>query len=90
MCLPWVTEMRYLGVFIVSSSKFKGALDYAERAFYRSANSLFGTVAVAASEEVMLHLVNSKCFPMLLYGFEACPLNKSENNSINFTAMRAS
>ena len=88
MCLPWVTEMRYLGVFIVSSSKFKCSLDYAKRAFYRSANSIFGKVANAASEEVMLHLVNSKCFPMLLYGLEACPLNNSENNSINFTAMR--
>ena len=63
-------------------------MDYAKRAFYRSANSIFGKVANAASEEVMLHLVNSKCFPMLLYGLEACPLNKSENNSINFTAMR--
>ena len=45
-------------------------------------------MANAASEEVMLHLVNSKCFPMLLYGLETCPLNKSENSSINFTAMR--
>ena len=35
-----------------------------------------------------LHLVNSKCFPMLLYGLEACPLSKSEVNSINFTATR--
>ena len=88
MCLPWVTEIRYLGVFIVSSSKFKCSLDYAKRAFYRSANSLLGKVANAASEEVTLHLVNSKCFPMLLYGLEACPLNKSEINSIDFTATR--
>jgi hypothetical protein len=88
MCLPWVTEIRYLGLFIVSSSKFKCSLDYAKRAFYRSTNSLIGKVANAASEEVTLHLVNSKCFPMLLYGLEACPLNKSEINSINFTATR--
>jgi hypothetical protein len=48
-----------------------------------------GTVANAASGEVTLHLVNSKCFPMLLYGNEACPLNKNEINSINyFTATR--
>ena len=88
ICLPWVTEIRYLGVYIVSSTKFKCSLVYAKRAFYRSANSLFGKVANAASEEVMLHLVNSKCFPVLLYGLEACCLNKSERNSINFTAMR--
>jgi hypothetical protein len=88
MCLPWVTEIRYLGVYIVSSTKFKCSLAYAKQAFYRSANSLFGKVANAASEEVMLHLLNSKCFPVLLYGLEACSLNKSERNSINFTAMR--
>ena len=86
--LPWVTEMRYLGVFIVRSSKLKCSLDYANRAFYCSANSVFGKVAIAASEEVMLHLVNSRCYAMLLYGLEACPLNKSENKSINFTATR--
>jgi hypothetical protein len=66
MCLPWITEIRYLGIFIVSSSKFKCSLDYAKRAFYRSANSLIGKLANAASEEVTLHLVHSKCFPMLL------------------------
>ena len=68
-----------------SNYKFKCSLDYAKQAFYRSANSIFGN---AASEEVILHLVNTKCFPTLLYGLEACSLNKSENNSINFTAMR--
>ena len=66
MCLPWVTEIRYLGIYIVSSSKFKCSLDYAKRTFYRSANSLLGKVANVASEEVMLHLVNSKCLPILL------------------------
>jgi Reverse transcriptase (RNA-dependent DNA polymerase) len=86
--LPWVTEMRYLGVFLVSSNRFKCSLDHAKRSFYRSANSLIGRVANSATEDVMLHLVNSKCFPLLLYGLEACPLNKSDHNSLNFTAMR--
>jgi hypothetical protein len=85
MCLPWVTEIRYLRILIVSSSNFKCSLDYAKRAFYRSVNSLIGKVANATSEEVMLHLVNSKCFSMLLYGLEACPLRNSEINSIKFT-----
>jgi hypothetical protein len=88
MSLPWVTEIRYLGVFIVSSNRFKCSLDHAKRSFYRSANSLLGKVANSASEEVLLHLVNSKCFPLLLYGLEACPLSKSDINSLNFTAMR--
>jgi hypothetical protein len=88
MCLPWVTEIRYLGMYIVSSTKFKCSLDYAKRSFYRSANSLLGKVSNAASEEVMIHLLYSKCLPVLLYGLETCNLNKSEKNSINFTVMR--
>ena len=88
MCLPWVTEIRYLGIYLVSSSKFKCSLDHAKRAFYRSANSLLGKIAITPSEKVTLHLVNSKCFPILLYGLEACPLNKSEFSSLNFTATR--
>jgi hypothetical protein len=35
-----------------------------------------------------LHLENSECFPMSLYALEACPLNKSEINSKNFSATR--
>jgi hypothetical protein len=55
--LPWVREPTYLGVFLVSSRKFKCSLDYATRAFYRAANAIFGKVAKAASEEVVLHRV---------------------------------
>ena len=47
------------------------------KAFYRSANAIFGKVGRVASEEVVLQLINSKCMPSLLYGLEACPLVKS-------------
>ena len=46
--------------------------------FYRAANSIFGKVGRIASEEVVLHLVKYKCMPILLYGFEAFNLNKSQ------------
>ena len=35
-----------------------------------------------------IHLVKSKCIPVLLYGLEACVLNKEENRSIDFTTTR--
>ena len=76
--LSWVRELRYLGVFLISSRKFKCSLDYAKRAFYRAANAIFGNVARAASEEVVSHLVISNCYPVLLYGLEACMLNKDD------------
>jgi len=35
-----------------------------------------------------LQIVRTKCMPMLLYGLEACPLRKSDNNSLDFVANR--
>ena len=31
-----------------------------------------------------LQLIKSKCIPVLLYGLEACPLNKSDLHSLHF------
>jgi len=42
-------------------------------------HTAFGAIGRRASEEVTLHLVNSKCLPILLYGLEACPLSPYHN-----------
>jgi len=39
--LPWVAEMRYLGVYFMQSRSFKCSLDHAKRSFYRAANSIW-------------------------------------------------
>jgi len=41
-----------------------------------------------ASEEVTLHLLKTKRIPVLLYGLEALPLNKSQMSSIDFVINR--
>jgi len=86
--LPWVDEIRYLGIFIVRSCKVKISLDNAKRSFHRSLNAIFGKVGRIASEEVVLHLVHSKCLPILLYGLEACPLTKTDCRRLDFVVMR--
>jgi len=86
--LPWVNEIRYLGIYIVRSSKLKCSLDHAKRSFYRSVNSIFGKLGRTASEEVIVHLVHSKCLPALLYGLEVCPLTKTDYRSLDFVVMR--
>ena len=68
--IPWVGEMRYLGLFIVRSHTFKCSLDNAKRSFYRAANGIFGKIRRTASEEVVLELIKSKCMPILVYGLE--------------------
>jgi hypothetical protein len=86
--IPWVKEIKYLGIYIVRSRNFKCSWDHAKKCFYRSLNAIFGRVGRAASEEVVLHLVNSKCIPVLLYGVDACPLTKSDISSMDFAINR--
>ena len=44
-----------------------------------------------ATFDVVLHLINSKCVPVvpvLLNGLEVCPLNKADMQSLNFCVNR--
>jgi len=86
--LSWVAEQRYLGIFLVKSRSLKCSLDAAKRGFYRAANSIFGKVGRIASEEVVIHLIRTKCVPILLYRLEALPLNKSQLASLDFVVNR--
>ena len=86
--LDWVNEIRYLGIYLVSSNKFKCNFAYSKKAFYRSFNAIFGRLGRLASEEVVLHLIKAKCLPVLLYGVEVCPVNISDLRSLEFTVKR--
>jgi exonuclease III len=86
--LPWVTELRYLGIYLIHSRVFCCSHDQAKRAYHRSLNAIFGKVGRIASEEVVLQLVSSKCLPILMYGTEACGLKKSDIRSLDFTVNR--
>ena len=86
--ISWSDEVRYLGIYVISSRIFKCSLTYAKRSFYKAANAIFGKVGRLASEEVTLHLIRSKCIPVLLYGLEVCPLNVSDIKSLDFVINR--
>jgi len=62
----WVDAIRYLGAFIARSCSFKCSLEYVKKSFYRAANAIFAKTGRCASEEATLHLVKSKCLPILL------------------------
>ena len=80
-------EMRYLGVYIIKSRVFKCSLTMAkDRSIVLQ--TIFGKVGRIASEEVTLHLLETKCIPVLLYGLEACPLTKNQLSSIDFVVNR--
>jgi len=68
----------------VNSKSFKCSVD----AFHRSANTVFGKIRRIVSEEIALQLIQNKSVLLLLYGLEACPLNKSQLNSLDFVINR--
>ena len=51
-------------------------------------NAVFGRIGRSGSEEVIMQLINSKCLPCLLYATKACPVNKTNEKSLEFTINR--
>jgi len=88
LALPWVQEIRYLGIYIVCSRTFKCSFQNAKKSCYRALNAIFGKVGRTASAEVTLELVSKKCWPILLYGSEACPVTTADKRSLDFVATR--
>jgi len=41
-----------------------------------------------ASEDVVMHLIKTKCILILLYAVEACPVNRSLEKSLQFSVTR--
>ena len=74
--LAWVGICRYLGVS--SDRTFKCCFDSCTASFYRSFNAIDGRLGRCASPEVIVHLLSSKCMPVLLYGLDSCPANATE------------
>ena len=56
--------------------------------FFRATNAIFGKIGKVASNEVVIELVKCKCLPILLYGLECSPLNKSDVKSLDFAVTR--
>ena len=86
--LSWVSELRYLGIFIVKSRNFKCSLSNAKCNFYSAVNDIFSKILNFASEEVILELITRKCMPILLYGLESCQLSNGDLHSLDFTYNR--
>jgi len=78
----------YLSFSVIDNNNNNNNEYSCQKSFYRSANAIFGKTGPIASEQVTLHLIYSKCIPILLYGLEACPLTKSDLSFLDFVLNR--
>ena len=76
---------KYLGVYLVSSTKFKCSFSNNKAGFFRAFNGIFGKIGRSASEEVVFELVKSKCLPVLMYGLDVCPSNSADRHFLQFS-----
>jgi len=47
-------------------------------------NAIFGKVLRIATEDTILHLISTKCMPILLYGLDVCPVTVADTRSLDF------
>ena len=76
-----------MGVYITSAKAFACSLANAKKSFYRGFNAVFEKVAGVASEEVTVELLKVKYLPVLLYGFEACPISNKQFKSLDLVGV---
>jgi len=77
----WVSEMRYLWIFVVKARSFRSSFNQSKRSFFGAVNGVFDKLLNLASEVVILEIVKSKCLPILLYG-ECCNLRSADLHSL--------
>ena len=67
--IDWAEQWSYLGVDLVSHTKFNCCIEQKLRKFYRSMNSIL-RVEGRSNDTMMLKLIESHCLPILTYAIE--------------------
>ena len=86
--LKWVKSLRYLGICLVSSRRYKCCFESNKRKFSRAVNNILSKIGLSSSEDVMLELIKIKCMPILLYATKCQDINKRTLDSLNFCVIR--
>ena len=82
--LAWKSELKYLGVHLLSGKMLKFNMQPVKQKFYRSVNGIFSKIVATKDPTVIISLMNSFCVPILLYGLEAFNVTTSCRNSVDF------
>lgn len=87
--IPWVDKIIYLGIQFSSGLNLRVDLHKSKLAFFRSFNSIMAKIGATASEEVLLHLLVTKCLPSLMYCLEVLNLSNSVVRSLDYCIIRS-
>ena len=71
MPIPCCDSCRYLEVYLIWKKNQKANFDQAQSIFYRDFIGIMAKIGRSASNIALVHLLRSKCLPIVLYGTEA-------------------
>jgi len=80
--LPWTSEARYLGIYVVAGTKFSCNFSNSKSKFYRSANAILGKLGSQRNPAVAMQLISSVALPILTFGTEALDFTKTQTISL--------
>ncbi len=77
-------RIKYLGLVIVAAAKFTICLHRSKIKYFQSLNAILGKIGDMQSVALILSLTATNCFPILLYGLEACLLTNAQLKSLEY------
>ena len=80
--IRFVTEYKYLGVWVIAGTEFLNSARKALSTFYCSANTILN-ISNKPSEQIMMHLLYSNCVPGLTYACEIRRHSSEEMQKMN-------
>jgi hypothetical protein len=75
--IKWVTETRYLGVYLMAGPKFSCNFEKTKIKYYRAANAILAKLGKQDNPTVTVHLLQTMTFPILSYAMESLSLSKT-------------
>ena len=76
--LNFVTELRYLGVYLLTGNQFRCTFVHNKLKFYKCFNAVYSKSQSGSSELIAVQLLKSYCMPLFLYACEAISPSASD------------
>ena len=86
---PWVSEPKYLGVYLLHGMYLKIYAHYNKVKFFTSFNAIYAKLGSSSNAETLVHLLKTNCLSALLYNLEAVHLTKTNINQLTYSLDRS-
>ncbi len=77
-------SITYLGITIIRNARFKTEFHSKKIKFFRSLNTILSKIGSPSECALILKIVATNCYPIIMYGLEACRPTKKQRLSLAY------